>query len=933
MFIHLNLSSIPKIHTHSHFKTHAYKTRLYKYFSFLTLLICSFTASADVTFEIIRDELITGNNPFVGKVSGNFGDIYWEGGTDDLVLADSPCCPAGTLGLNTVGSTGNFINFDNFTNFNFLAQGFSVGNTFYDTDQLIFGNNQVTSVFRDAEFLNFADGLVGNPQSLLGSNNTVTFFDDNTYTFSNFMTEDANYIFTSESVNSYYIAEGQDPAVIFNTADPSIFESPDLSISGNIDSQRLIANFEYLMTVLDPGWKVITFDLIKYSATAKDPTINQDFVGLGNFAFVSYDQGAIPISTENISIEFTKIVDRNTPRPGSNENFISFGSGNNEYSINANGTVVFNASTGGLNTGLGIYRSDGSGVIDIIADRNTIVPGGTGTFDGFQGKPVISDNGTIHLRAFTDNFNHRSIFSSINGNIALVAGTNTQAPGSIETFSNVGEPGAENDHVAFIGITGTSPNDFNGIYSFNNGSLETVVDESTIFPDAFSDFTLSGFNTNPSISNSIILINPTGRFANSNMGANGLFTVNNEVIELIAGTGTPIPNRNENFSQVRNPSISNGTVVFLGLDAAFTDSIYKFDNGVITTVADLSTAVPGGTGNFTRLRSPAISNGLIVFEGSSSIGSGIYADFGNGLQKIVDQNDQGLLENASIRGVVFNGQDSFRNNKLAFLISSSDGNSVIYRADISFVNTDSDHDGVPNSIDNCPTVFNPDQTDANGDGFGDACVDPTSNINPNADVGEGVTVGSDTNIRNGASVGANTNLGDNVNVGRDAIVGEGVSVGNNSKIRRGSIVGNNVTVGTDTTIARGASLGDDSQLGNNSRLARNTGVGTGVNIGNGVSINRGSQLGNNTQVGDNTRISRNNQIGTNVLIGNDVRVRRNTQIGDGTQIGNNTRIRRNAIVGNNVTIGNNVIIGRNAVIAEGAVIPDGTVIPNGGVFP
>ncbi len=35
---------------------------------------------------------------------------------------------------------------------------------------------------------------------------------------------------------------------------------------------------------------------------------------------------------------------------------------------------------------------------------------------------------------------------------------------------------------------------------------------------------------------------------------------------------------------------------------------------------------------------------------------------------------------------------------------------------------DTDGDGVPDSVDNCPTVANPDQADQNGDGTGDACA-------------------------------------------------------------------------------------------------------------------------------------------------------------------------------------------------------------------
>jgi hypothetical protein len=46
-----------------------------------------------------------------------------------------------------------------------------------------------------------------------------------------------------------------------------------------------------------------------------------------------------------------------------------------------------------------------------------------------------------------------------------------------------------------------------------------------------------------------------------------------------------------------------------------------------------------------------------------------------------------------------------------------------YDHDVLLARFDSDRDGVPDDLDNCPFVWNPDQTDSNGNGIGDACED------------------------------------------------------------------------------------------------------------------------------------------------------------------------------------------------------------------
>ncbi len=66
-------------------------------------------------------------------------------------------------------------------------------------------------------------------------------------------------------------------------------------------------------------------------------------------------------------------------------------------------------------------------------------------------------------------------------------------------------------------------------------------------------------------------------------------------------------------------------------------------------------------------------------------------------------------------------------NPLDFVIEYQD--TTFRSLGLAFVSStiDSDGDGVGNSVDNCPDVFNPDQIDSDGDGIGDAC-DPNPTL-------------------------------------------------------------------------------------------------------------------------------------------------------------------------------------------------------------
>ena len=77
---------------------------------------------------------------------------------------------------------------------------------------------------------------------------------------------------------------------------------------------------------------------------------------------------------------------------------------------------------------------------------------------------------------------------------------------------------------------------------------------------------------------------------------------------------------------------------------------------------------------------------------------------------------------------------------------------------------DSDRDGVDDNVDNCPSVFNPDQADVADDGFGDACVSPDAIIAPTARIGFDPIIGRASSVGAGASIGAGARIGEFVRV-------------------------------------------------------------------------------------------------------------------------------------------------------------------------
>jgi acetyltransferase-like isoleucine patch superfamily enzyme len=181
--------------------------------------------------------------------------------------------------------------------------------------------------------------------------------------------------------------------------------------------------------------------------------------------------------------------------------------------------------------------------------------------------------------------------------------------------------------------------------------------------------------------------------------------------------------------------------------------------------------------------------------------------------------------------------------------------------------TFSDGDGIPDDMDNCPTVANQDQMDANHDSFGDVCVP------------------------------LNVSIANNVLIAQPIVIGNGTSIAKDSRIGSGAVIGHDVSI--DKTF----SAGDNLRIGDRARVDKESRLGNNVSLGAAVNIDKGALISHSVMIGDRTRMAKGVQVGEASVIGADCNI------------------------GQQVRIGERVIIGDGAVVPSRAVVPDGTVLP------
>jgi hypothetical protein len=306
--------------------------------------------------------------------------------------------------------------------------------------------------------------------------------------------------------------------------------------------------------------------------------------------------------------------------PGTTGNFRIFSNVNGYSPAISGNNVAFGSSTDG---GGGIYALI-DGRLRLIADTNTHMPGtethfGFGLFYGSG--PSISGNNVVFAAPALGEGD--AIWAWFDGVYTKIAGTDTPVPGGAGTFMTFGTgngatPSISGQNVAFLGLSDQS--EILGIYAYINGELRVIADTNTLLPGATQTVTDFGFlkGTSPAISGENVAF-----FAQWGFDGQGIYAYINGEIRVIADTGTPIPDGGALFCgdtfgvASLSPSIS-------GENVAFSNGcgIYAYINGSLRLIVDKGTVPPGATGPFTNFGS---SGGAIPSISGENVAFGAYA--------------------------------------------------------------------------------------------------------------------------------------------------------------------------------------------------------------------------------------------------------------------------------------------------------------------
>jgi hypothetical protein len=273
-----------------------------------------------------------------------------------------------------------------------------------------------------------------------------------------------------------------------------------------------------------------------------------------------------------------------------------------------------------------------------IVDTNTTIPLGVGNFSGFS-KPAL-DGSSVAFSAVGSN-NQSGIYIATGGILEMVADTNTATPGGTGNFKSFvgrfldsfGNPSLDGIDVAFLAIDSGNTT---GIYKTNNGVLKFIADTNTPVPGGTANNNIE--ISQPSLDAGSVAFR---RFqATKDSLFSGIYISNGETLRVVADSSTAVLGGEGDFTEFNRLELDDGDVVFstFGTDSP---GIYTLIDDNLEVVADTSTLIPDGTGNFVDFSTShlSIEGGEVLFGGVGfNSEAGIFKAINGTLEVVADNN-------------------------------------------------------------------------------------------------------------------------------------------------------------------------------------------------------------------------------------------------------------------------------------------------------
>jgi hypothetical protein len=339
------------------------------------------------------------------------------------------------------------------------------------------------------------------------------------------------------------------------------------------------------------------------------------------------------------------------------------------------GVVAFRGLYAG---GEGIYQQTAAGNLVRIVSSPSPAPGG-GTFGTF-GPPTTAGTSVLFAAGTSGappqfGIPFRGVYAAHATGLIAVADLTTASPTG-GNFIGFSPPAVSGTTAAFYAGSAT----VGGIYTRSTsgtGAVTRVVDTTTAIPGVGGPF--GGFVAPPAISGTRVAFTGFGPLGG------GVFTAATPggPLTAVATTATPIPGGSGNFVGLSAPAVSGAVVAFAGGPTggfgSFPTGIYANTGagGSLVRVANTSTPIPGGTGNFARFDPQiSLSGDDMVFVGrAGDLAPGIYTNATGPLTKVIAAGEALDGRTVSDLGI---GWQSFDGTVITFWAGFTNGSSGVY---------------------------------------------------------------------------------------------------------------------------------------------------------------------------------------------------------------------------------------------------------------